>query len=174
MPECLIIRVQMFPLLKLVKFTVPLTLLIALCTGVLAADWQIVKVGNREYLTVDNMAKFYGLTTSTRPADKHVRVSNGQNSVEFELDSREVLINGVRNWLCFPVAEKDGQYLVSRIDLAKTVEPQLRPEMIPNLGQFKTVVLDAGHGGFDKGAGRSYGWGKGFLLGVARTNKTLL
>ena len=35
-------------------------------------------------------------------------ISNSQNSVEFELDSREVMINGVRNWLCFPVAEKDG------------------------------------------------------------------
>ena len=165
---------QMFPLLKLVKFAFPLALLLALSTAAVAADWQIVKVGNREYLTVDNVAKFYGLTASTRPAEKHVRVSNSQNAVEFELDSREVLINGVRNWLCFPVAERDGQYLVSRVDLSKTLEPQLRPEMIPNLGQFKTVVLDAGHGGYDKGAVSSYGCEADFALDVARNIKPLL
>lgn len=164
----------MFPRLKLVKFTASLALFITLSSATFAADWQIVKVGSREYLTVDNVAKFYGLTTSSRPSEKHVRVSNSQNAVEFELDSREVLINGVRNWLCFPVAEKDGEYLVSRVDLAKTLEPQLRPEMIPNLGQFKTVVLDPGHGGYDRGAVSSYGCEANFALDVARNIKPLL
>ena len=57
----------------LVKSAAPLALFFALATPALAADWQIVKVGNREYLTVDNIAKFYGLTTSSQPAEKHVR-----------------------------------------------------------------------------------------------------
>ena len=139
-----------------------------------ASDWQIVKIGGREYLTVDNIAKFYGLPTGVAPIEKRVRLDNGKNSVEFQLDSREVMINGVRNWLCFPVTEKDGQYLVSRVDLAKTLEPQLRPQMITNLGQFKTVVLDPGHGGYDKGACSSYGCEKDFALDVARNIKPLL
>jgi N-acetylmuramoyl-L-alanine amidase len=84
------------------------------------------------------------------------------------------MINGVRSWLCFPVTEKDGKYLVSRIDLAKTLEPQLRPQMIPNLGRFKTVVLDPGHGGHDKGATSGYGCEKDFALDVARDIKPLL
>ena len=142
--------------------------------GLAASDWQIVKIGGREYLTVDNIAKFYGLPTGVASIEKRVRLDNGKNSIEFQLDSREVMINGVRNWLCFPVAEKDGQYLVSRVDLAKTLEPQLRPQMIPNLGQFKTVVLDAGHGGYDKGAISSYGCEKDFALDVARNIKPLL
>jgi N-acetylmuramoyl-L-alanine amidase len=95
-------------------------------------------------------------------------------AVEFQLDSREVMINGVRSWLCFPVTEKNGQYLVSRVDLAKTLEPQLRPQMITNLGQFKTVVLDPGHGGYDKGATSGYGCEKDFALDVARRIKPLL
>ena len=161
----------MFALLKPAS---TLAILFALATAAFAAEWQVVKVGNREYLTVDNVAKFYGLTNGSTPAQKHVRISNAQNSVDFELDSREVLINGVRNWLCFPVAEKDGQYLVSRVDLAKTLEPQLRPQMITNLGQFKTVVLDAGHGGYDKGAVSGYGCEKDFALDVARNIKPLL
>lgn len=159
----------------LLKFAATLALLVALTNASPAAsDWQIVKVGNRDYLTVDNIARFYGLPTGGVPVQKRVRLENGQNSIEFELDSREVMINGVRNWLCFPVAEKGGQYLVSRVDLAKTLEPQLRPQMIPNLGQFKTVVLDPGHGGYDKGAISGYGCEKDFALDVARNVKPLL
>jgi len=162
----------MFARLKVVA---SLCLLFSLtAAGLAASDWQIVKIGGREYLTVDNVAKFYGLPTGIAPIEKHVRLANGQNSVDFQLESREVMINGVRNWLCFPVTEKDGQYLVSRVDLAKTLEPQLRPQMIPNLGNFKTVVLDPGHGGHDKGAISAYGYEKDFALDVARNLKPLL
>jgi N-acetylmuramoyl-L-alanine amidase len=142
--------------------------------GLAASDWQIVKIGGREYLTVDNIAKFYGLPVGVTPIEKHIRLDNGKNSLEVELGSRDLMINGVRNWLCFPVTEKDGQYLVSRVDLAKTLEPQLRPQMIPNLGQFKTVVLDAGHGGYDRGAISAYGSEKDFALDVARNIKPIL
>ncbi len=139
-----------------------------------ATDWKIVKIRGREYLTVDNVAAFYGLPTGVVPIEKRIRLDNGKNSLEVQLDSREIMINGVRNWLCFPVAEKDGEYLVSRVDLAKTLEPELRPQMISNLGQFKTVVLDAGHGGYDKGATSPYGCEKDFALDVARQLKPLL
>ena len=139
-----------------------------------SSDWQIVKVRGRDYLTVDNVAKFYGLPIGVEPVAKRIRLDNGKNEVEVMLDSREVVINGVRNWLCFPVTEKDGKYLISRVDLAKTIEPQLRPQMIKGLGQIKTVVLDPGHGGFDKGAISSYGAEKDFALDVARNLKPLL
>ena len=138
------------------------------------SDWKIVKISGREYLTADNIAKFYGLPTGVAPIERRLRFDDGKNSVAFQLDSREVMINGVRNWLCFPVTEKDGEYLVSRVDLAKTLEPQLRPQMIPNLGHFKTVVLDPGHGGYDRGAISPYGCEKDFALDVARNIKPLL
>ncbi|HEY2799421.1 MAG TPA: N-acetylmuramoyl-L-alanine amidase [Chthoniobacterales bacterium] len=139
-----------------------------------ASDWKIVKIGHREYLTVDNIAKFYGLPEGVAPVEKRIRLDNGENSVELQLGSREIMINGVRTWLCFPVEEKDGEYLVSRIDLSKTLEPQLRPQMITNLGHFTTVVLDPGHGGIDKGAISPYGCEKDFALDVARDVKPLL
>ncbi|HEY3601139.1 MAG TPA: N-acetylmuramoyl-L-alanine amidase [Chthoniobacterales bacterium] len=143
-------------------------------TAIAASDWQIVKIGGREYLTIDNIAHFYGLPANGAPVDKHLRLDNGKISLGVELDSREMMINGVRNWLCFPVLEKDGHYLVSRVDLAKTIEPQLRPQMIANLGELKTVVLDPGHGGFDNGAVSPYGFEKNFALDVARSVKPLL
>ncbi|CAN5562091.1 hypothetical protein BH20VER3_BH20VER3_16570 [soil metagenome] len=152
-----------------------LATLFLLAGSVLAAsDWKIVKIHGREYLTVNNVAQFYGLPTGIAPIEKRIRLDNGTISLGVQLDSREIMINGVRNWLCFPVTEKDGEYLISRVDLAKTLEPQLRPQMIPNLGQFKTVILDPGHGGHDKGAISSYGYEKDFALDVARNIKPLL
>jgi N-acetylmuramoyl-L-alanine amidase len=138
------------------------------------SDWKVIKVGHRDYLGVDNIAKFYDFFSSADPAAKRVHLANSKNDINVLLDSREILINGVRNWLSFPVIEKDGEYLVSRVDLAKTLEPQLRPQMIPDLGKVTTVVLDAGHGGYDKGATSRYGCEKNFTLDVAKQLRPLL
>ncbi|MEP6956841.1 MAG: N-acetylmuramoyl-L-alanine amidase [Chthoniobacterales bacterium] len=140
-----------------------------------ATDWQVVKVGKWDYLTIDNIAKFYHFPGDVTPVNKNIRLDNGRNQLEVKLDSREAIVNGVRNWLCFPVIQhSDGRYLVSRIDLAKTLEPQFRPHMIGNLGRFTTVVIDPGHGGIEKGAASTYGNEKEFTLDVARQLKPLL
>jgi N-acetylmuramoyl-L-alanine amidase len=139
-----------------------------------ASDWKVIKVGNREYLSVENIAQFYGFPADVVPIGKTVRLDNGRNSMAFRLDSREAIINGVRNWLSFPVIEHEGKFLVSRVDLAKSLEPQLRPHMIQNLGRLKTVVLDPGHGGHDKGACSRFGCEKEYALDVARQLKPLL
>ena len=139
-----------------------------------ASEWQVVKVGKWDYLTVDNIAKFYGLGGDLTPVNKSIRLASGQNALEVTLDSREAIVNGVRNWFCFPVIERDGKFLVSRIDLAKTIEPQFRPHMIKNFGRIKTIVLDPGHGGVEKGAASSYGNEKDFTLDVALKLKALL
>ena len=138
------------------------------------ADWQVIKVGPRDYLSADNIAKFYGLLGNVDSTGKTVVLNNGRNQLQLTLDSREAIVNGVRNWLCFPVIAQDGKFLVSRIDLAKTIEPQLRPQMIQRKGKVQTVVLDAGHGGFDKGARSSFGTEKEYALDVARQLRPLL
>ena len=120
-------------------------------------DWQVIKVGPRDYLSLDNIAKFYGLLGNVDSTGKSVVLNNGRNQLQVTLDSREAIVNGVRNWLCFPVIAHDNKFLVSRIDLAKTIEPQLRPHMIQRSGKIQTVVLDPGHGGFDKGATNALG-----------------
>lgn len=137
-------------------------------------DWQVIKVGPRDYLSVDNIAKFYGLIGNVDSTGKSVVLNNGRNQLQVTLDSRECIVNGVRNWLCFPVIAHDNKFLVSRIDLAKTIEPQLRPHMIQRSGKVTTVVLDAGHGGHDKGAASTLGLEKDFALDVARQLRPML
>lgn len=137
-------------------------------------DWQVMKVGPRDYLSVDNIAKFYGLLGNVDSTGKTVVLNNGRNQLQITLDSREAIVNGVRNWLCFPVIAQDNKFLVSRIDLAKTIEPQLRPQMIQRSGKVQTIVLDPGHGGFDKGAASMFGNEKTYALDVARQLRPLL
>src|SRR5438046_10362656 len=137
-------------------------------------DWQVIKVNSRDYLSADNIGKFYGLLGNLDSTGKTIVLNNGRNQLQLTLDSREAIVNGVRNWLCFPVIGKDGKLLVSRIDLAKTIEPQLRPQMIQHKTPVQTIVLDPGHGGFDKGALSSFGGEKEYALDVARQLRPLL
>jgi N-acetylmuramoyl-L-alanine amidase len=137
-------------------------------------DWQVIKIGPRDYLSVDNIAKFYDLIGNVDSTGKTVILNNGRNMLQVTLDSREAIVNGVRNWFCFPVIAHENKFLVSRIDLAKTIEPQLRPQMIQRSGKVQTIVLDPGHGGFDKGAGSTFGNEKNYALDVARQLRPLL
>src|SRR5947207_10580952 len=138
-----------------------------------AVEWQVIKINGRDYLNFDNIAKFYGFPNPTIDG-RNVDLNNGKNEMQFHIDSREMVLNGVRNWLSFPVFVHNGKVVVSRIDLAKTLEPQLRPNMIQNLPRVQRVVLDPGHGGFDKGAISSYGYEKDYALDFARLLRALL
>ncbi len=140
-----------------------------------AEDWQIVKVNGRDYLTVENISRFYGLPANVVPSGgAKIRLETVKNPLEFVSGSREVMINGARSWLCFPLIEQNGKFLVTRTDVAKTIEPLVRPHRVPNVGQLQTVVLDPGHGGHDRGAVCRYGYEKNFALDVARQLRSLL
>jgi N-acetylmuramoyl-L-alanine amidase len=139
-----------------------------------ADDWQIIKVNGHDYLTVDNIAKFYGLPAEVTASGDKIRIETVKNPLEFVRGSRQVVINGARSWLCFPLIEQNGKFLVARTDVAKTIEPLVRPHHVPNVGKVQTVVLDPGHGGHDKGAVSRYGYEKDFALDVARKLRPLL
>src|SRR5205807_1097719 len=93
-----------------------------------AVEWHVIKINGRDFLSVDNVARFYGFPNPTING-KNIDLNNGKNEMQFHIESREMLLNGVRNWLSYPVFVHDGKIVVSRIDLAKTLEPQLRPRI---------------------------------------------
>src|SRR6266478_2587900 len=137
-------------------------------------DWEVIKVSGHDYLSVDNISRFYGLPAGVVARGEKVPVEAVKNPLEFVSGSREAMINGARSWLCFPLMEQNGKYLVSRTDVAKTIEPLLRPHRVSNVGNVQTVVLDPGHGGYDKGQVSRYGYEKDFALDVARKLRPLL
>src|SRR5690349_19289191 len=59
-----------------------------------AAEWQVVKVGGRDYLTLDNLAQFYGFGSVQRAGKTFLLHSPGR-SLRGESGSVEFLINGL-------------------------------------------------------------------------------
>src|SRR5438128_1965749 len=147
---------------------------ISQATALAADDWQIIKLSGQDYLSVDNISRFYGLPAGIAASGEKVEFEAAKNPLEFVSGSREVMINGARSWLCFPAIEQNGKLLVSRTDVAKTIEPLVRPHRVPNVGKVQTIVVDPGHGGYDKGQVSRYGYEKDFALDVARKLRPIL
>lgn len=150
--------------------------LLLLCLAVAragAADWNLVKRQGRDYVTMENVSKFYGLSDIQR-AGTGVTLRAGNRSLRGAAGSADLFINNLKFILSYPVEEQDGQFLVSRMDLTKLIEPVLRPSRIRNAESINTVVLDAGHGGHDKGATCRWGAEKDFTLDVAKRARTIL
>lgn len=149
-------------------------------------NWDIHKESGRDYVTLQNVSDFYGFKTSVpavskitpissnTPLTRRFVLSKGPFSLDVTTNSRVIVVNGVKNWMAFPALIKDDKILISRLDLAKTIEPALRPQAVSGYPKVKTVVLDAGHGGHDKGAQSPYGYEKNFALDVARRTRKLL
>ncbi|MGH8045611.1 MAG: N-acetylmuramoyl-L-alanine amidase family protein [Chthoniobacterales bacterium] len=132
------------------------------------ADWEVAQIGGRDYVSLASTASFYGMNSpSTTGAKKFITTGNGR-SLQVEVDSREALIDGVRHWFAFPAKLQNGGAWISRVDIAHTVEPALRPEKVQGLRPVRTIVLDPGHGGHDNGASSRYGYEKEFTLDVVR------
>lgn len=153
-------------------------LLPMLLASVLRAEdfrWQVERFEGRDYVPLHQVAEFYGFTSPLLPVNNMIGLDSTKAQVQVTLNSREIEINGVKHWLAFPVYADGDRMLVSRLDLAKIIEPSLRPECIPDLRPVKTVVLDPGHGGTDRGAISIFGNEKDFALDVClRARKILL
>ena len=170
-----------------------------------AAEWDVHRFEGRDYVTLENIAAFYGFPKSAPPgpatpaeiaallagvanagdlgittaaalvaASRTLVLDSGALRLEVTPGLSEASINGVKQWLAFPVRMEDGRALISRLDLSKIIEPRLRPELIAGLEPVRTVVLDPGHGGHDRGAISRFGFEKDFALDVALRARTLL
>jgi len=120
----------------------------ALFLGVLpVSGWEIESFGGHDYVPLGEAATFYGLGEETSPAAGSKNLHGGSREVLATRNSREIVIDGVRRWLAFPVMEEEGRLFVSRLDLGKTINPAFRPTLINGFPAVTTVVLDPGRGG---------------------------
>ena len=49
------------------------------------ADWQVIKVNSRDYLSADNIGKFYGLLGNLDSTGKTMVLNNGRNQLQLTL-----------------------------------------------------------------------------------------
>lgn len=138
------------------------------------AEWTTIMCDNRRYVSIEDVADFYKMN---RPVSngQTFRISAQGRSIEGRPGAKELLINGVKYVLCFPMYSREGKTLISAMDVVKIIEPIMRPQKIASSGTVNTVVLDAGHGGHDSGARGPLGTEKDATLDVVlRTKKLLL
>jgi len=138
-----------------------------------AKEWDIYTLGGREYVSDENVAKFYGFERfAKQDADRIFK--HPSLIMTWKIGSDSIYVNNIKFCLSFPVVENGGMAMLSTVDLAKLVDPVVRPSYIRKPIEFDTVVIDAGHGAHDTGAKGPYGREKDYTLDTAlRLQKAL-
>jgi N-acetylmuramoyl-L-alanine amidase len=138
-----------------------------------ATDWSVVKQQGRDYVTFSNVAHFYQFPEYTHVSHT-VSLRSQRRGMRAEAGKSELYINGVRFFTDFPILSGPNDELISAMDVAKIIEPVIRPNKIKNSHKIDIVILDPGHGGSDNGASNSWGSEKTFTLDVANNARQQL
>ncbi len=137
------------------------------------SGWDIAKIDGHDYVSLESLKRFYHFTKLTRSGNS-VMLENAKVEMNLKLGGNECLMNGVKFVFTYPVSTVGEKIYVSRMDLAKLIDPVLRPNFIKNAGDFRTVILDAGHGGKDPGATNPLGTEANYNFKVANRVKAQL
>lgn len=131
-----------------------------------AKDWDVFEVNGRQYVSDENVARFYGFEHFEKQDDESV-FKHPSLLMTWKIGTDSIYVNKLRFLLSFPVIENGDMALLSTVDLAKLVDPVIRPSYISTPIEFDTVVVDPGHGGEDSGIRGLYGWEKNYTLDLA-------
>lgn len=137
------------------------------------AQWDITKIEGRSYVSVDSIKSFYSFTKMSRSGGT-VILENAKVKMQLKVGGTDCLMNNVKFVFSQAIASQGDKIYVSQIDLAKLIDPVLRPNFIENAGDFRTVVLDPGHGGKDPGATNALGTEARYNIKVAEITKKQL
>jgi N-acetylmuramoyl-L-alanine amidase len=148
----------------------------ALFTSVLLAtsraegdfEWKTVQIGGRDYLSAEQIGRFYDLKLSRLDGNKVVLDDGKKVQMSMEVGSSVCVINGIRFVLDTPVVEAESSAQIARTDLSRILDPVLRPEFIRRNGPLRTVILDPAHGGEDRGSTSERGSAADTTLQIAR------
>jgi len=135
--------------------------------------WDIAKIDGREYVSVESIKQFYNFTKLSR-SGASIILENAKVEMKLNAGGNECLMNNVKFVFSNSVEMIGEKAYVSRVDLSKLIDPVLRPNFIQNAGDFRTVILDPGHGGKDPGATNGLGNECDYNLKVAGLVRTQL
>jgi N-acetylmuramoyl-L-alanine amidase len=105
--------------------------------------WHVVVMDDRGYVSIDNLNEFYEFERFERNGDNW-KLLHPNISLSGTIGSHEIHINDILYELSFPIAEKGGLAMFSTVDLAKLIEPVIRPRHIKTPTAFHRVVIDPG------------------------------
>ena len=160
------------------NFRLTFTVLFALAlTSVAHADPHTLKAtrfNGTLYVAVRDIAAYYELGANQLNTADWVSYRTATAQFSAEHDSRDITINGVTHWLSAPVLETHGQLWIASVDVLKVIDPVIRQGRLPGKTPVRTVVLDPGHGGSDRGTSGITGREKVLTLDLAKRVQRLL
>ena len=116
------------------------------------APSRVESATSSKTITLQEVAAKLGLKFSWTQTGVKAVLSDAKRRAEFELESRETSINGLRVFLGTPVTSKSGRLLVSVTDYEGCLVPLLQPSLaLGRRPRPKVIAIDAGHGGVDQG-----------------------
>lgn len=152
-----------------------MVILIALGVGLGAANasytWKTVVHGGRDYVTAKDIREYYKFESLSKQGSL-LHFKSSRIEMQISTAKAEIFINKVKFIPSYGLVSKGGDYLVSKLDLEKLIDPVLRPSQIREAGALQTVVIDPGHGGVDTGGKSRYGDESVFALRTAHYLKT--
>jgi N-acetylmuramoyl-L-alanine amidase len=127
------------------------------------------RYGNTYYVAVSDVANYYGLGADARGVVNRAEYKTGFAQLEMEADRRDILLNGVNHWLSTPILAMRGKLWIAEIDVLKVLDPVLQPGRLRKPGAVvRTIVIDPGHGGSDRGTRGRSSFEKIMTLDVAK------
>ena len=153
---------------QLLRIILAFILASAFVSRVAAEDWKVIRADGRDYVSFANVAQFYRFPHYTR-VSRSVSLRGDRRGIRAQAGTSEFSINGVRFFSDYPLLANPEENLISATDVAKIIEPVLRPNKISGAKKIDTVVLDPGHGGDDSGTSGPWDNEKNYALDVALT-----
>lgn len=137
----------------------------------------LVSIGGIDYVNTAELARRHDLKAVWLTRGRRVAVTGRGVRLEFEADAREAKVNSLRVFMGEPARLYRKTLYISRIDAERFIGPMIDPGLDRHpRAPVRVVVLDAGHGGKDKGMVNTHlgVFEKTFALDVVLRTKAIL
>lgn len=121
-------------------------------TSLTSEAWSSVKFNGVDYLSLKHVAANLGMKRSWVKNKETMTLTSKWSRLNFEVDKRDIKLNGIRVFLGYPVALNGLDLYISELDYKHNIKPILIPQKTPNIPKLYHIVIDPGHGGKDPGS----------------------
>lgn len=134
--------------------------------------FERLQLFGKTYLDASEWARANGCSARWLKPKEEFLISNDRLRLQLNVDGKRALLNGVQVWFSSPIVPHNGGVCFSEVDLQTLIHPILFPNRRERAA--KTIVLDAGHGGKDRGKVAGPYEEKSLTLALAKELRGLL